>query len=344
MQLSSIILGVVPELLFRKDENGKNRKIDNITSINFISMDEIDFGICMMLVQNSRIPYRELAELFNMSVNSIHKRINNLSEYPYHPVNPVHTIMYGYSQIENKAGLLQELGSHECIFNVTQASDHLFYIHALLRNHNELDPLVSFVRKKAEINDIEIGLVSLAPSPNVPHAKDSNQIYNQNNSAELRQKPLSKLDFLIVNALKDNSRKPISDIADEVGASTKTVRRHLDKMIKDKPEILFKSFIFIVIIKLKSSTNVDKVNLLDEIRKKHGQIILFSWNLSNLPNQLLVCVWAHSMKELQTLEASLMAMAFDSVNITILVKGLMFPTWRDKYLEDKLREIKDGLK
>ena len=326
-------------------------------------MDEIDFGICMMLVQNSRIPYRELAELFNMSVNSIHKRIKSMVELGIihnfntklsflNFANPVHTIMYGYSQIENKAGLLQELGSHECIFNVTQASDHLFYIHALLRNHNELDPLVSFVRKKAEINDIEIGLVSLAPSPNVPHAKDSNQIYNQNNSAELRQKPLSKLDFLIVNALKDNSRKPISDIADEVGASTKTVRRHLDKMIKDilidfsidwypdKSAVI----ISIVIIKLKSSTNVDKVNLLDEIRKKHGQIILFSWNLSNLPNQLLVCVWAHSMKELQTLEASLMAMAFDSVNITILVKGLMFPTWRDKYLEDKLREIKDGLK
>ena len=137
VQLSSIILGVVPELLFRKDENGKNRKIDNITSINFISMDEIDFGICMMLVQNSRIPYRELAELFNMSVNSIHKRIKSMVELGIihnfntklsflNFANPVHTIMYGYSQIENKAGLLQELGSHECIFNVTQASDHLF--------------------------------------------------------------------------------------------------------------------------------------------------------------------------------------------------------------------------
>ncbi|MHA2038055.1 MAG: winged helix-turn-helix transcriptional regulator, partial [Promethearchaeota archaeon] len=41
-------------------------------------MDNIDFGISMMLAMNSRIPYRELAENFNMSVNSIHKRIKSM--------------------------------------------------------------------------------------------------------------------------------------------------------------------------------------------------------------------------------------------------------------------------
>ncbi|GAG57638.1 unnamed protein product, partial [marine sediment metagenome] len=33
-------------------------------------MDQIDFTLCMMLMWNSRTPYRELAETFKMSVNS----------------------------------------------------------------------------------------------------------------------------------------------------------------------------------------------------------------------------------------------------------------------------------
>ena len=41
-------------------------------------MDAIDFGLCMSLVLNSRVQYKELAEIFNMSVNSIHKRIKSL--------------------------------------------------------------------------------------------------------------------------------------------------------------------------------------------------------------------------------------------------------------------------
>jgi len=326
-------------------------------------MDEIDFGICMMLVQNSRIPYRDLAELFNMSVNSIHKRIKSMvdsdiihnfnTKLSYlNFSNPVHIIMFGNSQIENKVRLLKELGSHECVFNVTQASDHLFYIHALLRNHNELDPLVSFIRQRGEINELEIGLVTPAPTPNVLQTTDSSQISREDSSEELGLIRLSKLDYLIVNALKDNSRKTISNISDEVGASTKTVRRHLDELINkklvefsidwypDKSPVI----ISIVILKVNPSDKVDRVKLLEEMRKKHGQTILFSWNLSNLPNLLLVCVWAHSMKDLQRLEVSLMSMNVNSVNVTILVNGLMFPTWRDKYLEEKVREIKDDLR
>ena len=41
-------------------------------------MDEIDFALSMILMANSRRAYRELAEIFNMSVNSIHKRIKSL--------------------------------------------------------------------------------------------------------------------------------------------------------------------------------------------------------------------------------------------------------------------------
>lgn len=43
-------------------------------------MDEIDFTICKLLMANSRTPYKEFAELFHISVNSIHKRVKSLVE------------------------------------------------------------------------------------------------------------------------------------------------------------------------------------------------------------------------------------------------------------------------
>ena len=41
-------------------------------------MDEIDFIILKRLMENSRVTFRELAELIGMSVSSTHKRINKL--------------------------------------------------------------------------------------------------------------------------------------------------------------------------------------------------------------------------------------------------------------------------
>ncbi|MHA2131133.1 MAG: winged helix-turn-helix transcriptional regulator, partial [Promethearchaeota archaeon] len=205
-------------------------------------MDEIDFALCMMLVVNSRIPYRKLAETFKMSVNSIHKRIKSMVDLGIiqnfntklsflNFSNPIHVILYGRSKIDNKTGLLQKLGNHECIFNVTQASDHLIYVHGLIKNFQGLDPLVLFVRQKGEINDLEIGLISTVPNPNVIQTSNVNQTSKINDAEEKGKVSLSNLDYLIINTLKNNSRNPLSNIAEEVGASTKTVRRHLEKLI-----------------------------------------------------------------------------------------------------------------
>ncbi|HEC37539.1 hypothetical protein LCGC14_1464670 [marine sediment metagenome] len=322
-------------------------------------MDEIDFGLCMSLVLNSRIAYRELAETFNKSVNSIHKRVKSLVDsgvllnfntklsllnFP----SSVNVIMFGNSKVDNKEELLDKLGRHECIFNVTRASSNLYYIHAYLKDFSGLDPLISFIRREGKFDDLEIGLDSALPSPNAPITSETD--YNSKSDSKLLQKEhvYSDLDFLIINSLKNNSRKPITEIVDEVRTTPKTVRRHLNKMIEenlldfsiewypDKSAIIMS----IVILKLDPTVQVDKLKILEEIRKDHGQTILFSWNLSNLPNLMLVCAWTHSMKELQDLEASLISKKFSSVNATILIKGKMYPSWRDTYLEEKIKDIK----
>jgi len=310
-------------------------------------MDQIDFTICMMLMWNSRTPYRELAEPFKMSVNSIHKRVKamvnlgildkfvtTLSFLVFQPI-PSNVVMFGASKTKNVKGLIEKLGANENIYTVSQHSGNLFIIHAYLRNINELEPLVSFIKQTAEIPELKVGLEG-TPMRSRPEVDITREV------------KLSTTDFLIINALKNNSRKPVVEIAEEIGISTKTVRRHLDRLIEnhlidfsvhwypDKCSVV----VTMIILTLKPTIDADKTEIIKTLRDRYGQTILFTWVFSTLPNTIVVCVWVSSMKELQDIQNSLNSDDFESVSINIGIGGKIFPSWRDKYLEDKIKEIR----
>ena len=92
-------------------------------------MDDIDISLSMILMANSRIPYKELAEKFNMSVNSIHKRVKSLvdleviqgfksklgfSNFP----GLTNIVIFGHSVIKQKKQLISKLGENKFIYNV----------------------------------------------------------------------------------------------------------------------------------------------------------------------------------------------------------------------------------
>ena len=143
-------------------------------------MDEIDFKICMLLMANSRTPYKEFAELFHISVNSIHKRIRSLVDLKIiqgfkarlgfsNFLNVSNIVMFGIPNVKNQKELMRVLGENENIYNVTRASGSLFYIYAYIRNTSDLDYLVSHVRKAGKISELTIGIDSCllytSPSP-----------------------------------------------------------------------------------------------------------------------------------------------------------------------------------
>ncbi|MFW9773133.1 MAG: winged helix-turn-helix transcriptional regulator [Candidatus Thorarchaeota archaeon] len=307
-------------------------------------MDAIDISLSMILIANSRIPYKELAEKFEMSVNSIHKRVKSLVElgvirkfisklgFANFP-GITNIIIFGNSNIKQKKQLINKLGENEYIYNVAQGSGNTFYIHAYLRNIRELDNLVLFVRKTGSLTNMIIGIDKGIP----PIAIE-----------QLNIKPLTDLDYLITFALKNNSRKSISDIALEVGASTKTIRRRLDRLTEnflvqfqidwypDKTGTI----ISMIQIELDINRIIDDRELEDKLKEKLGSHIIFTWSFSNLPNLKIISIWTQSMKELQELQALLLSGNFDIVDLTILIEGKMFPTWIDTFLEEKVRIIK----
>ena len=311
-------------------------------------MDEIDISLSMMLMANSRIPYKDLAEMFNMSVNSIHKRINSLVELDVIQAfkarlgfanfqGITNIIIYGISEVRQKKQLIDKLGENEYIYNVMEGSGNIIYIHAYLRNIGELDELVSFVRKMANIKDIIVGI-----DKEMPHMS----------LESLSLKPLSELDYLIINSLKNNSRKLISDIALEVEVSTKTIRRRLDRLT-DNHLVQFlidwypdRAGIIPAMINLKFAGHViiDDKDFEKKLRNKYGTKILFIWSFSNLPSLKFIAILTQSMKELQEIQTFLLSERYEKVDITVLIEGKLFPTWIDTFLDDKIDSLKKETK
>lgn len=301
-------------------------------------MDEIDLKISMLLMADSRTPYKKIADVFHISVNSIHKRVKSLVKsgiiktfkarlgYANFP-NISNIIMFGTPNVKDKKLLLEKLGENECIYNISRASGNFFYIYAFIRNLNDLDSLVKFIRNTGKISELIVGI-----DRNIPQVSTKDK------------KKLTDLDYLIVNSLIDNSRKTISDIAEEVGASTKTIKRRLDNLVENSlvefyidwfPTLLYS----IIILKLKSDSLIDDQEFVHIIKKKYGSNIVYLWSFSNLPHVKLICVWTESMKALQEIESSLLSEKYDSVEVTILIEGKTFPTWRETHLKDKIQEI-----
>ncbi|GAH61317.1 unnamed protein product, partial [marine sediment metagenome] len=139
--------------------------------------------------------------------------------------------------------------------------------------------------------------------------------------------------------------------AKEIGFSTKTVRRRLDRLIENHlihftihwyPDKC-SEVIVMIFLTLKPSITTDNTKIVSRLREQYGQKILFIWTFSTLPNTIIVCAWVSSMRELQNVQSSLISDDFEYVSLNIGIEGKIFPTWREKYLEDKIKEIRGKL-
>jgi hypothetical protein len=98
-----------------------------------------------------------------------------------------------------------------------------------------------------------------------------------------------------------------------------------------------------LIVKLNPNTNTTKEQLVEKLREQFGPKILFPWTFSNLPNEMILLLWTRAMKELQEVESytTQMSNIIDSVKIVIGYHGENFYSLRDKFLDDKLKELID---
>lgn len=288
--------------------------------------------LCQLLMMNSRLSYRELAEKLDLSINAVHKRIKAMIEAGIiraftAEINPavfggVRVLVFGKSNLEAIDGVQEKLRRNDSIYWVLLGGGNYLYIGACIKEISQLDQHVSFVKNEAKIEDPVVAIFNAPPIQ--------------------ADEALHPLDYQIVCSLRKDSRKAASDVAEELGVSAKTVHRRLEKMrhqglielsIEWYPDASNDIFAM-THLKVKPSANKDSVGA--SLMQKYGPNFLFYFSFSNLPNLLLGFVWANTFKDLKAVLQNIHSEeSVASYMFNVPFTGYIYDTWRDKLLIEK---------
>ena len=166
--------------------------------------------------------------------------------------------------------------------------------------------------------------------------------------ASFREEKLRTLDYQIIRALQKDAKKPVSEVAVEVGISAKAVQRHLKRLMERNivelsidwyPDV---SNDIISLCHLQLAPTADKVKMIAVLMEKYAPNLLFCVHFSNLPDQLVCFLWTNSMKELKEIRENLGKVeGVESSMLNVLYTGFIFDTWRDKLVLERSAGRKD---
>ena len=294
-------------------------------------MDEIDLTILKKLLENSRLTYRELANITNMSVSATHKRIKNLVDEKIinaftarpSPIALKYLIVsiFGRSNAKSMDTVSKELGQHENIFIIAIASGKILYITGFLRDITSLRDYSAYVSKIANISEPTIGIM------NIPYITTP--------------EPLTTIDYKILKTLNRDARKPITDVAEDVGISTNTVRKRLVRMIENnlvdfsidwtiKAE---NNLLTAFHLYLKEDTNIDST--IQYLYEKYYQNISACMSYSNIHSFITMYTWTKTAQESQRIQKKLQAEGFKDLIPHIFLTIRFYDCWVDQLLRTK---------
>jgi Lrp/AsnC family leucine-responsive transcriptional regulator len=293
-------------------------------------MDEVDISLCKMLNANSRAPYRDLADRLGLSINAVHKRIQNLvdlgiidrframtdSRY----FSPIITLINGRADVVDLEAAIERIGEDPRTYRIIVAGGDVIYVHGIIRDLGELDDYVAMVRNNTDMDDPLVGVAQPPSTGSLPE--------------------LSRLDYRIVKALKEDSRRPLTEVAEEVNTSIKTVRRRLKRMVDAQAIRMCIDFeptasgdiVAFVHAVLKDGGERDAV-VQDLVNNFQPSMLGVSY-MQDHPDLLFITLWAKSMKELKEQKAKLMASGkFRRMVINIFFESYEFESWTDTELD-----------
>jgi len=278
-------------------------------------------------MSNSRTPYHELAAKLGLSINAVHKRIKAMMDSgviraftaraSLSSLGAVSVWIFGRSEASRIGELHLTLKNNDSTYWVAHSGGGFVYVGGYLRSIADLDSYVAFVRSEGEIADPTVGIVP----------QQQRRYPNEN---------LRDLDVQILASLHKDSRKPVSEVASEVRASSKTVHRRLERMI-DKELVEFsmewypdKSNDFVALCHVELATRADRTTLMAAVRQAIPQNILLDIPFSNLPGLSVAFLWTNSMKQMEDLREIIGRIdGVRLLTLNVLQIGYIFDTWRD---------------
>lgn len=293
-------------------------------------MDGTDYFLLKRLIENSRVTYRELADMTGISVSAVHKRIKSLEDDgfintfiarpSYIALKYLVVTIFGTSNAKSMDEISKELGQHESVFYIGIAGGKFLYISGYLRDISELQDFSTSVSATAQISDPTIGIIN-TPYMTTPE-------------------PLTAIDYKILKMLNRDARKSITDVADDVGLSAKTVRKRLNRMVENNLatftiELTVHKILFLTVfhIYLKEGSNTNSI--IQHLYQKYSKNTVYCLNYSNIPNFITLHTWAENTQESQRIQEELQTEGFKDVIPHIFLSAKWYECWVDQLLRTK---------
>ena len=311
-------------------------------------MDETDLRLCQILIVNSRLPHRELAERLGLSVQAVHRRVEGLvkegviraftTRLSASYLNAVQAFLFGVPGTTSFKQVLDKLGEDEHTDTAIATSGNNIFIIALLRSVSELESYVEFVKKELSMPAPGVALEGSTQFPNAPGRPSGPA-----------KAPLTELDMRILRSLHRDSRKAVEDVAGELGVSAKTVKRHLDRMVADgvvefgidfEPAASTGLVSFIAVV---LKPGADRATVRREMAAEHGPAIITLTTPSNLPEALMIMAWSPTTLKQRELADRIGAHPQVAAVIShIPQEARRFETWRDRMLSGTGKGARPG--
>jgi Lrp/AsnC family leucine-responsive transcriptional regulator len=307
-------------------------------------MDDTDRKLLILMGANPRIHVRELAKKLGISRQAVDRRMQALTKtgvikgmiagisIPYLDAVPV--TVFGRSAAASIEKTLDRLGESEFTRRVVVAGGNFLYVVGFLRNISELGSYVEFVKRAGEMPEPTVGINclddGLSPDYSVDGVGKRKQSYRE----------LSPLDLKIIASLKDDARRPVTDIADMVGVSAKTVRRHLEGMMSEgsldmgMPADLILGGDMLLVTHVNLRDCADKVEVGRRLLSQSPFQDQYIRTFSNLPGLLVWVFWSGKMAEIRKV---IREVGEDEDVLAVMLNFAYLericPTWRDKLPE-----------
>ncbi len=316
-------------------------------------MDAIDNKMMALLLANPRTPINVLAKKLGISRQTTHHRLRILMEngvikgttagVSFLYLDVVSVAIFGRSDATLTEEILDRLGESEFTRRAVIAGGNYLYVVGELRDLSELDDYVEFVERAGKIPEPTVGVYSRDDELMRGFAVDGSGRRKDG------YRELSPLDLRIIASLRQDARRPAAEIAEVVGASTKTVKRHLEGMASDGSLDLHVltdipsggNMLFALHVNLKKGA--DRAEVGKRLLSRCGSLDAYIRAFSNLPSLLMVVFWSGSVPEIRNVfRATCEDEGVQAVMLNFCYFERIYETWRGKLLEMQEKAPKKG--
>jgi len=308
-------------------------------------MDLLDKALFQELSNNCRVSFTDLSKKYNVSVNTIKNRVEDMLtqglivSFDVQLKLSLYNASFALIILRLKRLFTEqeqdEIGNHQFVTSVSTGMQLDGQIVVIYRNNDELNEVIEYLRSKENVEELELFQVLPPPSSSVglPVSKGLNA--------------LKKIDWQILHKLHWNGRMPIKDLAKELGRSASTVRKRLDFMREQgflyettltNIGVVGQGFVINYGLEFPESSNVEQLEIEKEMRSVFEDSFVVSWKVVDRPI-IFMTFQVESAVEAQEIQTCLLSKYPNHLSITQAISGKWkyYKDFRDKILEEHSR-------